>query len=151
MAIIGLSKQSTTYEAMQWALDRLGIECIHSQTTETCINSACVDTKSGVSNSTFNSGNSLIPTNVHNSSHTSNHFGKKEALCPSLLILDLRSTKDLDPEIVTRYKLNTSPFIYLIFVVNELKTCALYPILLSIRFSYIAELFGIATKVNMLL
>ena len=113
MAIIGLSKQSTTYEAMQWALDRLGIECIYSQTTETCINSACVDTKSGVSNSTFNSGNSLIPTNVHNSSHTSNHFGKKEALCPSLLILDLRSTKDLDPEIVTRYKLSTSPFIYL--------------------------------------
>ena len=151
MAIIGLSKQSTTYEAMQWALDRLGIECIHSQTTETCINSACEDTKSGVSNSTFNSGNSLIPTNVHNSSHTSNHFGKKEALCPSLVILDLRSTKDLDPEIVTRYKLNTSPFIYLIFVENELKTCALYRILLSIRFSYISELFGIATKVNMLL
>ena len=97
-----MSKQSTTYEAVKWALDRLGIESTHVQTTEACIN-ACVETIPGISHSTVTPGNNLN-TSVHNNTTTSSHLSKKEALCPSLVLLDLKSTKDLDPETVSRYK-----------------------------------------------
>ena len=98
-AIVGLSKQSSTYEAVKWALDRLGIESSYSQTTEGCINS-CV-----VSSSTLTSaGNNLNTTAIHNntSTNTSSHLNKREALFPSLVLLDLKATKDLDPESVSR-------------------------------------------------
>ena len=96
-AVVGLSKQSSTYEAVKWALDRLGIESTHSQTTEGCINS-CV-----VSSSSLTSGNNLNPTTIHNNTtNTSSHLNKREALFPILVLLDLKATKDFDPESVSR-------------------------------------------------
>ena len=114
-AILGLSKQSTTYDAIKWALDRLGIESTHVQSTEACIN-ACVETIPGIAHSTFTPGNNLN-TSVHNNTTTSSPLSKKEALCPSLVLLDLKATKELDPETVSRYK-----YFYIIFG-NILNTC----------------------------
>ena len=96
-AIVGLSKQSTTYDGVKWALDRLNIETVHCQTTESCINS-CV-----VSSLTTTPGNNLSSLTHNNATtNTSNYNNKREALCPSLVLLDLKATKDLDPEAVSR-------------------------------------------------
>ena len=96
-AILGLSKQSTTYDGVKWALDRLNIETVHCQTTESCINS-CV-----VSSLTTTPGNNLSSLTHNNATtNTSNYNNKREALCPSLVLLDLKATKDLDPEAVSR-------------------------------------------------
>ena len=96
-AIVGLPKQSTTYDAVKWALDRLNIETVHCQTTESCINS-CV-----VASLTTTPGNNLSSLTHNNATtNTSNYSNKREALCPSLVLLDLKATKDLDPEAVSR-------------------------------------------------
>ena len=80
---------------MKWALDRLGIETTHCQTTEGCINSCVV--------ASLTSGNNLN-TITHNNAttNTSSYSNKREALCPSIVLLDLKATKDLDPEAVSR-------------------------------------------------
>ena len=57
--------------------------------------------------------NSTVPNNTHDvlvtdstnnnaTTNTSSYSNKREALCPSIVLLDLKATKDLDPEAVSR-------------------------------------------------
>ena len=98
--VLGLSKQSTTYDAIKWALDHLRVETIHAHTTDSCIN-ACVKTIPGSKNSTQTTENNLSAT-THNSTPNLSHSNKREAFRPRLVILDLKTTKDFNPENVAR-------------------------------------------------
>ena len=99
-AVIGISKQAPTFEPLCWAFDKLDIETTISQTTENCI-SHCIEKIPGISNSNLTPGTTLNAT-AHNNTTASNCVGKHQALCPSLVLLDLKPTKELDPETVSR-------------------------------------------------
>ena len=99
-AVIGVSKQAPTFEPLCWAFDKLDIETTISQTTENCI-SHCIEKIPGISNSNLTPGTTLNAT-AHNNTTASNCVGKHQALCPSLVLLDLKPTKELDPETVSR-------------------------------------------------
>ena len=99
-AVIGVSKQAPTFEPLCWAFDKLDIETTISQTTENFI-SHCIEKIPGISNSNLTPGTNLNAT-AHNNTTASNCVGKHQALCPSLVLLDLKPTKELDPETVSR-------------------------------------------------
>ena len=95
-AVIALPKNGSQYEAAKWALDRLNVDSVQVSTTEEVLK-ACFINRDGCGSkkgSIFNnvSGNNAAPSSEN-----------KEAIVPNLVILDARSSKQIDCDAIARY------------------------------------------------